>query len=466
MCIGFLCASNLPELTKAITMKLVFTLLVTLFFIPLSGAAQLGVINKLKDKAKQRVNQHIDQGMDKSLDQTEESIKKSAKAKSKDEKENKETVAEGRQAEKMSTNVTAVNAAPVSFKSYSQYDFVPGEQIVYAEDFEQDVVGEFPLKWFTNNRGETVVIEGLPNKWMRMFQKGYFLSPPLKQLPDNFTIEFDMAIHFDLKEEEKGYVYPNVSFHLLEMLTSDVNGRSYFQNKDALVDAAFLLYPGVQGESLIGFNCEEKGSTFMSNPQKVIKHLDSYNGKPFHVAIWVQKERIRCWINGEKVYDIPKALPAKSNFNRISFDIPSSSYDEEKLGMYVSNIKIAQGAPDLRSKLITEGKWVTNGILFDVNSDKVKPESFGVIKEIATVLKDNPTVKVKIVGHTDADGDAAKNLELSKRRSAAVKNLLEAEFKIDASRLQTDGLGESKPVADNTTKEGKLQNRRVEFIKL
>ncbi|HYO21861.1 MAG TPA: OmpA family protein, partial [Flavisolibacter sp.] len=90
----------------------------------------------------------------------------------------------------------------------------------------------------------------------------------------------------------------------------------------------------------------------------------------------------------------------------------------------------------------------------------------GVLKEIASVLKENAAVKVKIVGHTDSDGDDAKNLELSKRRAAAVKAALEKEHGIEAGRLQTDGFGETKPVGPNTSKEGKAQNRRVEFIKI
>ncbi|HUR11926.1 MAG TPA: OmpA family protein, partial [Flavitalea sp.] len=127
---------------------------------------------------------------------------------------------------------------------------------------------------------------------------------------------------------------------------------------------------------------------------------------------------------------------------------------------------IAAASPDTRSKLITEGKWSTSGILFDVNSDKIKETSYGVLKNIASVFNENPDVKVKIIGHTDNDGDDAKNLDLSKRRAAAVKQALTTEFSISADRMQTDGQGESKPVADNSKPEGKAQNRRVEFVKL
>jgi len=132
----------------------------------------------------------------------------------------------------------------------------------------------------------------------------------------------------------------------------------------------------------------------------------------------------------------------------------------------INNLKFAIGAPDTRNKLITEGKFVTRGILFDVSSDKIKPESYGVLKDIAGTLKENAGVKVKIIGHTDTDGNDADNLSLSKRRAESVKANLVKEFGIDESRIQTDGMGESQPVDKNTTNEAKSNNRRVEFVRL
>ena len=109
---------------------------------------------------------------------------------------------------------------------------------------------------------------------------------------------------------------------------------------------------------------------------------------------------------------------------------------------------------------------VTQGILFDVNSDKVRPESAGTLKSIADVLKENPNIKVKIIGHTDSDGDGEANLSLSKKRSASVKNTLTKDYGIAISRMETDGMGENDPIADNKTLEGKANNRRVEFVKM
>jgi outer membrane protein OmpA-like peptidoglycan-associated protein len=106
----------------------------------------------------------------------------------------------------------------------------------------------------------------------------------------------------------------------------------------------------------------------------------------------------------------------------------------------VTNISLAVGAPDMRNKLITEGKLVSYGIYFDVNKDVVKPESYGTLKEITSILNENPNVKVKIVGYTDSDGANTANLDLSKRRGVSVKNELVKTFGIDVSRLESDGL--------------------------
>jgi outer membrane protein OmpA-like peptidoglycan-associated protein len=109
---------------------------------------------------------------------------------------------------------------------------------------------------------------------------------------------------------------------------------------------------------------------------------------------------------------------------------------------------------------------VSYGIYFDVNKDLVKPESYGTLKAIADVLNENPDLRIKIIGYTDSDGSDAANLDLSKRRGASVMNELVKNFGIDATRLESDGLGETKPVAPNDTPVNKALNRRVEFIKL
>jgi outer membrane protein OmpA-like peptidoglycan-associated protein len=181
----------------------------------------------------------------------------------------------------------------------------------------------------------------------------------------------------------------------------------------------------------------------------------------YHLSFWVQKQRVRMYINDQKVLDIPRGLQANYIYN--IFRIENKTGEITQL---ISNFRIAAGLPDMRNKLIAEGKLVSYGILFDVNADKLKPESNPTIKEIAQILKDNPSVKINIIGHTDSDGNDALNLDLSKRRAASVKNELINAYSIDASRIQTDGKGEDQPLVPNESAVNKAKNRRVEFIKL
>lgn len=423
-----------------------------------AGYSQGGLIDRarqrMKEKAIQRADNRIDREIDKGLDKVEEGIDKKAEAKDQSD--------DGNSKNQRSTAKAKSSVENDPFESYSRYDFIPGVNILYAEDFSQDVIGEFPLLWGTNNRGEIVTVKNQSGQWLRMFQKGHFIAPQLKSLPENFTMEFDMILTFP----NEGYVFPAISFKLIESDKDDKDGRIYLNDVDNFSNANITISPGEENSSTINLESYNKGEKHFNGGPKSLKNLGASFGKPFHVAIWVQKSRLRMWIDGEKIYDIPQAVPVDRAYNRLGIGIDNSYYDEDKIGTYITNVRIAEGAADIRNKLLTEGKLVTQGILFDIASDKIKPESSGVIREIATVLKDNPSVKIKIVGHTDSDGDDNKNLDLSKRRATSVKAFLTDEFKIDESRIQTDGMGESKPVADNNSKEGKANNRRVEFIKL
>lgn len=429
------------------------TLIVLLALFPSLGFSQ-AVIDRFKQKVKNRVEQRTDDGMEKMLDKTEQAIGDETK-KSKTKSGKKDTVI---------TIEKKTSAEQTSFTSYSHYDFIPGEQIVYAEDFSQDVVGEFPLKWATNNHGETQTVGGQPGKWMRMYQSGRFVSPYIKKLPENFTAEFDFILNF--RPGENSWIYPELAFKLVQMPAGDEQATKYLRDFTGLTTVKVALSPEAETASSIYLRiAAAEDKEYFTSPPKDLKNFNKVFGKPVHIAIWIQKERLRIWMNGEKIYDLPHAIPANTSFNRFELEAASSNYEEEQIGYFISNIRFAQGAPDMRSKLMTEGKLVTTGILFDVNSDKIKPESFGVLQEIAKVLKENPSVKIKIIGHTDSDGDDAKNLDLSKRRAASVKQALSTQFGIEASRIETDGKGEAVPVSDNQTKEGKAQNRRVEFIK-
>ena len=118
------------------------------------------------------------------------------------------------------------------------------------------------------------------------------------------------------------------------------------------------------------------------------------------------------------------------------------------------------------SKLLNEkGSVAVHGILFDTGKATIKPESKTALAPIGEVLTADKTLKLEIQGHTDNVGQAGANLKLSQDRAAAVKAYLLQTFGISADRLTTSGFGDTKPVADNKSEEGRAQNRRVELVK-
>ncbi len=349
-----------------------------------------------------------------------------------------------------------------SLSTYSKFDFVPGEKLLVVEDFSQDAIGDFPARWNTNSGGEVVKVDGQPGHWLMLNKKGRFIPEFITGLPENFTLQFDVICN------EKFSFYSNPLDFFILTGTNDKQAFVYsFIAYDKRSGVKIGIHPadaGLKGGEA-HIDTYEEGLHVIRNDVKTTQFSTNTGKNKVKVSIWRQKQRIRVYLDEEKVFDLPRALAAGKNYTTLLFDIWSGMHNDDDKYL-VSNLRLAVGAPDTRNKLITEGKFVTRGILFDVNSDKIKPESFGVLKEIAAVLTENPGVRVKIIGHTDSDGKDADNLTLSQKRAAAVKNVLTGEFNIDAVRMETDGKGETQPADKNDTAEGKANNRRVEFLKL
>ena len=142
----------------------------------------------------------------------------------------------------------------------------------------------------------------------------------------------------------------------------------------------------------------------------------------------------------------------------------SCTPDETGHQLFIRNVRIAEGGADPYKQLMTDGKLITHGITFDVAKATIKPESYGTLNTIVSIMKDNAAVKFEIGGHSDSDGDDASNLKLSQSRADAVRDKL-ISMGIDATRLTAKGYGESKPLVPNSSPENKANNRRVEFVK-
>ena len=261
-------------------------------------------------------------------------------------------------------------------------------------------------------------------------------------------------------------MYPEFYFGLFSSKDEANDGNDFLKDQKKYASIVTTITPAEFKNSKARINSYLANKSYFTGDNKGVEQLEKFYGKPVHVSIQVQKERFRTWINEEKLFDVPKGVPAGVIMNQVYFEVGYTNYKEDQYAVYVSNIKVATGKPDTRHKLVEEGKFSTTGMLFDFQSAVIKLESYAGVKVIAGVLKENASIRIKVVGHTSSDGDDRANMEPSKKRSAAVKDMLVNEFGLDASRLETEGKGETQPVADNKTQEGKMLNRRVEFIKL
>lgn len=114
--------------------------------------------------------------------------------------------------------------------------------------------------------------------------------------------------------------------------------------------------------------------------------------------------------------------------------------------------------------IAAQGRVALYGIYFDTGKAEVKPESKPALDEIAKLLKQNPAMKLLVVGHTDNAGDYDYNLDLSRRRAQAVTQVLTAQHGIAVTRLKPVGVGYAAPVAANRAEDGRAKNRRVELV--
>ena len=411
-------------------MKNLLFVLALVFAIGFTQTTPAQIFDKIKKETEKKIIKEAEKQLEKNEDQQKQNDGKQDST-----KEVKVNRVDGTETESIT-----------QFTSSSKYDFVPGEKIILFDDFSQDAVGDFPALWTTNSAGEINTINIAPGNWFNLNSTdgNYFLLNDI-EFPKNFIIEFDIV-----PKKTGGRIAAG-------LLLYGETKRKEMDNNPAPGNGGIMISIEKGYWNTWGYKSgESEKITGKSDVKPVVAE------KVNHVIIWVQGRRLRIYHEQAKVLDMPTNIYDGVKLSRLCFRLSRGASS----GSYISNLRITDASPDMRSKLLTEGKLVSYGIYFDVNKDVVKSESYGTIKEISKVLTENPDVKIKIVGHTDSDGDDKSNLDLSKRRSASVKNVLVKEFGIDAARIETDGKGEGEPVAKNDSGVNKALNRRVEFIKL
>lgn len=342
----------------------------------------------------------------------------------------------------------------------SAKDFVPGNKVLVLEDFSQDAIGDFPVNWLTNSSGEVVTISGSSQRWLKLSNKGAFTITDVKQLPKNFTLEFELFVN---KGSFSFYSSPlNFGFIETKKKNDYTKWDDFSNGKEGII---LRLIPTVADAYQEGKLGRAEVKIYSDNEKIITNELDTpsfnyNNNNKVKVQLWRQKNRLRMYVGDKKVWDLPNAFQ-EVKYNSVLFYV--HDYQNENDKYYISNFRLAEATGDTRHKLLETGSFTTNEILFDSGKATIKPSSAPVINEIGNVLKSNQKIKITITGHTDSDGDDKKNLQLSEQRAMAVKTELVRNFELNEDNIQVLGLGESQPISQNKTEEGKKLNRRVEF---
>lgn len=311
-------------------------------------------------------------------------------------------------------------------------DFVPGERVILDVDYSEDNLGDFPRR-FDLIQGSFDVIEWEGTRYVRAISDGSFAIVLPETLPEKFTLETNVSVQ-----------HGNAALRI-------TTGRAFNSEPRNYAGSVLAVHYDRSGVAAAG-----------AGPEAIAYHdaaIVSTAVAPLRVM--ADGEHMKVYLGKRRVANVPNAV-----FPRSDTLFVAASWAYEDMPILIGPIRIAASQVDLYDRLAREGRVATRGVRFDVDSDRIRSESATTLRAIGTMLQEHPDLRISIEGHTDADGDEAYNRELSERRAAAVRTYLIDDYGIKASRLESVGYGESQPVADNDTSEGKQQNRRVELVRL
>jgi hypothetical protein len=308
----------------------------------------------------------------------------------------------------------------------TKFDYIPGDSVLFLDDFTGDELGEFPHQWsLAQGNFETAELAG--ERWLRGVSDDGRIRlklPVTGPLPELWTLEFDI-----LGQEPMDQAF------IVRALGDD---EKY---------AWESTFPSAQNVVF------RSGSIFSSTP------LEGTVPGRHHLAFMARGKTIKAYIDRQRFASVPEIDASAGPPQAIEIRMFSSSKP------MITNVRFALG-PKPAKDLLASGKLVTNGIHFETGSDVVLPDSAPILRQVAAWMTANPTAKLKVTGHTDNVGSAASNLDLSKRRAASVARVLSGELGVAADRFETDGKGDTQALASNAKPEGRAMNRRVEFAKL
>ena len=403
-------------------------LVIAVVLAPFSAADVLGgsFADKLKQKVKQKVEQKENQAADKVVNEADKKTTEAAKDAVDGEDEEP---AEGEQAKTKEAEDATKEPAPAGRRSLAQvttkFDFVPGDKVLFFDDFRQDEVGEFPARMRLIGGNFEVVESGGQHFLSLDGNMGDVALKGIEGLPERWTLEFDAV-------------------------------GGCVGSATALFELHAMSAPGAW-EWIAGWGHCPSNTVNVNGPtQSHVTLPQTMDDGPHHIAFMGNGTGIKMYVNQERVANIPEMEIDPVKVLQLKFRAP---------GARITNVRFAEGGKPVKEQL-AGGKLVTHGIFFGTGSAEVRPESAPVLRQVASALQADPALRLRITGHTDDVGAAEANLELSRSRAESVRAALVSDFGIDAGRLEFDGKGATSPMVPNTSPESRATNRRVEFQKI
>ena len=312
---------------------------------------------------------------------------------------------------------------------WANYDFVPGDRVLFADDFADEYVGDFPRR-LTYVRGNMEVVEWDGRRLLRGTGGDRFIIQVPEGLPEQYTIEFDLH---DPSTSSGTDIYP----------AALANGDDY------------------TGSHHINIGNWRGSGIWNQNPVST-NRVEELKETVVPIRVSVDRGYVKIYARERRIANVPQVdFPVEST--GITFHL----YTRTDRPIYLGNLRVAEGGRTrIYETLSAEGRVVTHGILFDTGSATIRPESTPTLTDIGRTLQQHPTLRLRIEGHTDNTGTPEGNQSLSQQRAESVRAFLMSEYGVSADRLEAIGMGQTVPAVSNDTEEGRQTNRRVELVQL
>jgi OOP family OmpA-OmpF porin len=351
---------------------------------------------------------------------------------------------------------------PNSEKAYAKFDFIPGDQVLFEDDFRGESTDEIPSFWVASS-GKVEVTRINGELVMGMLDKSPVVYPRQKgnnEYPDRITCEFDFLWRNNSKTWEQAWKDGNTAGGD-RLIIRFAKNTDYYENEKVKAELGdYVEDLDLLSGGRIKFRDFEGAYSSGAKVADADGLFEDLNGKWVHVSIAINERSLKVYLNQERVLN---ASVSGGKVFTFQFSSTASTY-ESGSQVFIRNVRIAKGGADPYRQLTADGRFIARGIHFDVGRSTMRPESMGTLNGIVKMMHEHPELKFEVGGHTDSDGDDASNLKLSQDRAQAVREKL-VSMGIDAGRLTSKGYGEAKPLSPNTTPEGKANNRRVELVK-